>query len=232
MDAEGKLHFSLIESYYTDERGTVPVSRTGFELEFTQYTTVQPQLQSTFSASSSVRVGLSFVKSDVLFQTTVSSKLNTLQLVSVILSTVAALFSAFAILFTLTEKWVLHRWMRVSSGIVAMDSATGAPRVLSSLPSDQPPQVNDKMQAFHDEADSDLTANPLSASDIELSDVSSFQGQSTATPAAAAHSAHDSHSLPGSASVAPVSAREVVARQQISLPPLSPSAVGRSTQAL
>ena len=232
LDADGTLQFSLIEAFYTDERGTAPISRSGFELEFTQYTTVQPQPQSTFTGASAVRVSLSFLKSDVLFQTSVSSKLNPLQLASVILSTVAALFSAFAILFTLSESWLLHRWLRVSSGVVAADPATGSLRVLASLPLTLAPRVHGKMQSFQDESDCDLTANPAAAaaSEIELSE--SSLTIPTRTPEAASAADGVAHASPSVSVSVPVSARQVVARQRIVLPPLSPSAVSRDSQAL
>jgi hypothetical protein len=117
LDAEGRLLFSLSASYYTDNL----LDTSGFELEYQQYQTISPQSLDTFNGQSRIRVEIVFTKSDVIYQTIVSSKLSTLQSLIVILSALGSLFSGFALLFAYVEKYILKR----RSGRIDKDPETG-----------------------------------------------------------------------------------------------------------
>ena len=120
LDAHGQLQFSLMESYYANEQAG-SVTQSGYENEYSQYFTVTAQSLDTFSSQSRVQVDFLFTKSDVLFQSTVSNKLSTLQILTVMLSALGSLFSGFAILFALLERYVLKR----RSGRVQKHAETG-----------------------------------------------------------------------------------------------------------
>jgi hypothetical protein len=126
LDAESELRFSVMESYYADERSAAFApgvaaadrKRSGFELNFLSLSSVRPQLADSFSSRSTVAVAFALQKSDVVLRTQLSDRQSILQLLAVIASTTVSLFSIFAIGFRLTEHHLLGR-LGWSSGPVA-----------------------------------------------------------------------------------------------------------------
>ena len=117
LDAQGVLDFSLSEAYYID--GSTEAS--GFELSYLQYEST-PQSLDSFNSASQVQVIFAFQKESVLYKTVVSSKLSTLQILTVVLSALGSLFAGFAFLFSFLERHLLKR----RSGRVDQDEKTGA----------------------------------------------------------------------------------------------------------
>ena len=126
LAAESELRFSVMESYYSDERSAAfapgiaaaDKQRSGFELNFLSYSAVRDQPPNTLSAVSTVTVAFAMQKSDVVLQTALSDKQTMLQLLAVILSAIVSLFSIFAIGFRLAEHHLLRR-LGWTSGPVA-----------------------------------------------------------------------------------------------------------------
>lgn len=136
LDAEGELHFSIMESYYTDERAalTRTVRQSGFELSFLQYQRVRPQLASAFHGASLVSLSFVFDRATVVFESSVRDKLSVLQLVVVVVSAVVSIFSAFSVLFMMLEKYAVQRWMRWDSGQATNDTVTGRAIIIKHTP--------------------------------------------------------------------------------------------------
>ena len=129
LAAESELRFSLIESYFTDTRSQakqefITSDRSGYELDFDSYQVVTPQDPTAITSASTVRVSFVFTKADVVFVTKTSDLLSPLQILTGILSTVVSLFSVFAIIFSLSESYVLRRCCKRSSGRVRIDPVT------------------------------------------------------------------------------------------------------------
>ena len=142
LAAESALRFSVIESYFSDERSQsksssgYPSERSGYELEFTSYEVNQPQDASQLTAQSHVTLSFVFAKSDIVFRSRATDLLSPLQILTGILSTVVSLFSVFAIIFTIAEQRGLHGCCKRSAGRVSFDKEAKKYSIEEATPAD------------------------------------------------------------------------------------------------
>lgn len=125
LDRQGELQFSLLQSFYTDERRTssgarasasasdssgeldpsrLYESQSGFEVAYQFYQTIEAADSRRLTVASTSTLSFIFNPSDLVYQTSVSDKASQAQLLFSILASIVSLFSLFAILFRLSER--------------------------------------------------------------------------------------------------------------------------------
>jgi len=124
MDASGRLSLSAIQSYYTDRTGSSTVSRSGYEIDFAGYTILTEQSPDDFTESSKISLSVQLEKSPIVFQTTVTNKLTTIQIIAAVLSAVISLFSVFALIVGVVKDELLPL-VKVTPGRVVDERAEG-----------------------------------------------------------------------------------------------------------
>jgi hypothetical protein len=125
LDQEGEIHFSLLNSYYVDQRRTTSqeteatqvdvnknatlalsqlyTSHTGLDAAYQYYSTIHQQDISSVTAPTVTQLSFIFHPSDIVYQTTVTEKSSQAQFLFSILSSVVSLYSLFIIIFKCTE---------------------------------------------------------------------------------------------------------------------------------
>ena len=151
LDAESELRFSVMESYFADERSAAfapgvaaaDKQRSGFELNFLSLSSIQPQPAATLTAVSTVTVAFALQKSDVVLESVLSDKQSLLQLGALIASAVVSLFSIFAIGFRMVEAHIFRR-CGINTGDVrpVTLTAAGKPSEIELQPIDPPADLH------------------------------------------------------------------------------------------
>jgi hypothetical protein len=124
IDAQGELSFSVTEAFYTDSTKSPTVEGSGYELDFQSYSTLQQQSLTDYSSASQVGLTLTFAKSPVVVESTVSTRLSDVQILASVLSAVMSLMGVFAFLFSFSVE-VLPKLRLVPGHVVDEREAGG-----------------------------------------------------------------------------------------------------------
>jgi len=185
LDAEGQLQMQLMESYYSDDTASGSIE-SGFEMSYVGYEQLVAQSPANYSAAASVTVQFLFSRSDVVFQSVVSSKQSVLQQLTVILSAVSSLFAGFAIAFGLLEGHLFKQ----RSGHVSLDSRSGEAYVRSEKEAEKQADSGIELQVVKpgpaataaSAATDKMIPSPLHASDSEFADMHNIAEPSRCSP--------------------------------------------------
>jgi hypothetical protein len=118
IDAQGEIAFSVTEGFYTDSSHSAGITGSGYELDFSAYRRIEAQSLSDFSSASQVRLTISFSKSPVVMDTSVTRRLSLLQVLASVLSAVISLLGLFAFVFSLLVGYVFPSMRLVTGHVV------------------------------------------------------------------------------------------------------------------
>jgi len=135
-DESGRLTLSAIQSYYTDRTGDTTIEKSGYEIDFGGYSIVQIQSNATFTESSRVELSVELEKSPIIFQTTVTNKLSTIQILAAVLSAIISLFSVFAIMVAICKGYFLPHLHLIPGRVVDERAQGGDVYILQDSKSD------------------------------------------------------------------------------------------------